>query len=276
MNGKEFDVAATEVILHEHTNELLPMTAVAKQVGLSTSHLRRKFKQSFGITPTDYHAAIRLDRAALLLVYTRKSIMEVALECGYQDHAAFSRVFRRHFDMSPRTYRDTLRVTMGATKVAAKDARPVQVVEKEEASYFLVMRAFGEEQGSEESIRRHLLDLCPRGTKECILEPVCFVYDDPRITPEHRIRKDIGYRMAKRETWNPPLPLRWLCVEPGREIQTTLNCWDEFESVFQHMALGWALTHGEQIKVDHSRILYNDGKRDANGEPVMTLSIPLE
>ena len=138
------------------------------------------------------------------------------------------------------------------------------------------MRSFGNEQGSDESIRRHLLDLCPHGTRESILEPVCFVYDDPRITPEHRTRKDVGYRMSRRETWNPPLPLRWLRVEAGREMHTTLTHWDQLESAFQHMALDWALTHGEQIKVDHSRITFHDGQKDANGESAMTLTIPLE
>ncbi|RKR06114.1 helix-turn-helix protein [Kushneria sinocarnis] len=274
MDCREFDVAATEVILHEHTNELMPMTMVARQVGLSTSHLRRKFKQSFGVTPTDYHATIRLDRAAMLLIYTRKSIMEVALECGYQDHAAFSRVFRRHFDLSPRAYREQMRNTLSALP-RVPDATPHVEVRENEEEYYLVIRDFGDSGLSEESLRQHLLTLCPQRAKESILESVCFLYDDPRVTPAHRVRKDIGYRMARRETWHPPLPLRWVTVPAGRCMSTRLNSWKDYEAAFQHMALNWAMMNDEQVRVDHSRVLYREGRRDA-GLSSMELLVPVE
>lgn len=274
MDSREFDVAATEVILHEHTNILMPMTLVAQQVGLSCSHLRRKFKQSFGVTPTDYHAAIRLDRAAMLLIYTRKSIMEVALECGYQDHAAFSRVFRRHFGSSPRGYRESMRMEIATNGLVRDDATPVNVVEHDE-EYFLVMRSFGDDKNSEESLRQMLLSMCPQHAKESIVESVCFYYDDPNITPTHRMRKDVGYRMTRRATWNPPLPLRWVTVPAGRSMSATLGSEKDREQCFKHMAIRWAQEHNEQIRVDHSRVIYHEGMRDA-GMKSLELRVPLD
>lgn len=274
MDSREFDVAATEVILHEHTNVLMPMTLVAQQVGLSCSHLRRKFKQSFGVTPTDYHAAIRLDRAAMLLIYTRKSIMEVALECGYQDHAAFSRVFRRHFGSSPRGYRESMRLEIGASGLVCDDATPVTVVDHEE-EYYLVMRSFGDDKYSEESLRQMLLTLCPQHAKASIVESVCFHYDDPSITPAHRRRKDVGYRMTRRATWNPPLPLRWVTVPAGRSLSAIIESDKDRERCFRHMSIRWAQAYNEQIRVDHSRVIYHEGKRDA-GMKSLELRVPLD
>jgi AraC-like DNA-binding protein len=44
--------------------------------------------------------------ASRALVFTRQSMAEVALGCGFSDQSHFTREFRRHFGRTPRDYRE--------------------------------------------------------------------------------------------------------------------------------------------------------------------------
>lgn len=46
-----------------------------------------------------------MDRAAAALISSQASILDIALECGFESHEPFCRAFRRRFRMSPSTYR---------------------------------------------------------------------------------------------------------------------------------------------------------------------------
>jgi AraC family transcriptional regulator len=51
-----------------------------------------------------------VDRAAAALISSKASILEIALECGFESHEAFCRAFRRRFRMSPSAYRKSVRM----------------------------------------------------------------------------------------------------------------------------------------------------------------------
>ena len=58
-----------------------------------------------GETPKRFTLRLRLERAAVMLLVGRESILDIALACGFQSHEAFTRSFRERFGMSPRAYR---------------------------------------------------------------------------------------------------------------------------------------------------------------------------
>ncbi|HEY3823869.1 MAG TPA: AraC family transcriptional regulator [Bryobacteraceae bacterium] len=88
-----------------HREEDLSLTALAERAGLSTFHLHRLFLAAAGETPKQFTLRLRLERAALLLLRNEESVLNVALECGFESHEAFSRAFRRHYGTTPRQYR---------------------------------------------------------------------------------------------------------------------------------------------------------------------------
>jgi effector-binding domain-containing protein len=49
---------------------------------------------------------LRLDRAAAMLLLRDDSVLEVALECGFQSHEVFCRTFRKRYGMTPSAYRE--------------------------------------------------------------------------------------------------------------------------------------------------------------------------
>ena len=88
-----------------HFDEDVSLTALAARAGLSTFHLHRVFSATVGETPKQFTLRLRLDRAALLLLVGKDSVLNVALSCGFQSHEAFCRAFRRRFGINPRAYR---------------------------------------------------------------------------------------------------------------------------------------------------------------------------
>jgi AraC-like DNA-binding protein len=55
-----------------------------------------------------YLSRWRLQLAARLLQTTHKSVLEVALDAGYESEAAFNRAFKREFGLPPGQYRKKL------------------------------------------------------------------------------------------------------------------------------------------------------------------------
>lgn len=64
-----------------------------------------RFTRLLGETPLAYVARCRLQLGARLLETTDDSVLQVALQAGYGSEAAFSRAFRREFDLPPARYR---------------------------------------------------------------------------------------------------------------------------------------------------------------------------
>jgi len=88
-----------------HLDEDLSLEALAGQAGLSAFHLHRVFSAAAGETPKQFTLRLRLARASAMLLTTSDSVLDIALECGFQSHEAFCRAFRRRFRMTPSVYR---------------------------------------------------------------------------------------------------------------------------------------------------------------------------
>ena len=78
---------------------------LAKQARMPNHRFARTMKLVFGLTPTQYISKGRLSRASNLLLQTEKSISEIAQLCGYFDHSAFSRAFKKATGSSPLAFR---------------------------------------------------------------------------------------------------------------------------------------------------------------------------
>lgn len=99
------------VLVHIQANldEDLSLDAVAKRAGLSSFHFHRLFRSVIGETLKQYTQRLRLERAANRLVIHDTTILDVALDSGFQSHETFSRSFQRRFHVTPRDYRQWAR-----------------------------------------------------------------------------------------------------------------------------------------------------------------------
>jgi len=89
-----------------HLDEDLSLDALAREAGLSAFHLHRVFSSAAGETPKEYTMRLRVGRAAVMLLTSDDSVLDVALACGFQSHEVFCRTFRRRFGITPSAYRE--------------------------------------------------------------------------------------------------------------------------------------------------------------------------
>jgi AraC-like DNA-binding protein len=98
-------IAKARKFIHAHLDQPLPLGLVARQAGLSASHFCRLFKNSAGLTLTDYVNRCRIDWARRELLKPEARISEIAFMVGYQSLSQFNRSFSRIVGVSPTIYR---------------------------------------------------------------------------------------------------------------------------------------------------------------------------
>lgn len=79
----------------------------ADRLCISEAYLNEAVKKSTGMTPKQWIVATVILEAKRLLRSTSLSVKEVAHEIGIEDHAYFSRLFRKNTDMTPLEFRNT-------------------------------------------------------------------------------------------------------------------------------------------------------------------------
>jgi AraC family transcriptional regulator len=71
----------------------------------SEAHFSRSFKRSFGLPPHAFVTRRRLELAVRLMLETDTGLSDIALRCGFADHAHFCKHFRQSTGNSPGAWR---------------------------------------------------------------------------------------------------------------------------------------------------------------------------
>jgi len=79
---------------------------LARDVGISPRHFKRRFKKATGELPLKYLQRVRIEAAKHQLETTKTPIDRITWEVGYKDVSSFSRLFKQYTDISPRAYRE--------------------------------------------------------------------------------------------------------------------------------------------------------------------------
>jgi transcriptional regulator GlxA family with amidase domain len=83
----------------------LSLTKAAQVCGLEKTYFCRFFHAQTGMTFSEWHRRLRIERAKSLLREKRRSVAEVASAVGYHSIKTFQRHFRRCEQMSPAQYK---------------------------------------------------------------------------------------------------------------------------------------------------------------------------
>ncbi|QGP79830.1 GlxA family transcriptional regulator [Sphingobium sp. CAP-1] len=78
---------------------------MAAQAALEERTFQRRFKAATAMTPIEYVQHLRVARAREHLEFTKRSIDQIAWSVGYEDAAAFRKLFHRLVGLSPGDYR---------------------------------------------------------------------------------------------------------------------------------------------------------------------------
>ncbi|MFD0893602.1 AraC family transcriptional regulator [Luteolibacter ambystomatis] len=98
-------LAAAVDLLHCHHAEPLTISDLAKRAGLSGSQFERLFRKAFATSPRQYLLCIRVESACRLLVETGETVASIAQQCGFYDHAHFTKAFVKEKGVTPSRFR---------------------------------------------------------------------------------------------------------------------------------------------------------------------------
>jgi two-component system response regulator YesN len=86
------------------------METVCDEMGISVSYLSLLFKKEKQSTFVKHLTSIRLEKAKELLSLTSDKIIDIAGKCGYNEVYYFSHSFKKYTGVSPKKYREDLKV----------------------------------------------------------------------------------------------------------------------------------------------------------------------
>ncbi len=96
--------------INENLNLEIDIRTLADISGYSYDHFRHLFKENTGLSPKDYIAEKRVEKAKVLLDSTDTYVSDVASACGYSELSNFSLFFKKRTGESPNTYRQKHRI----------------------------------------------------------------------------------------------------------------------------------------------------------------------
>ncbi len=98
-------VSLTKRYAEENFSRGICLREIAVTHQMNEKYIGRIFKQEMGQSFHEYCMALRLQKAEKLLVQYDGKIIDIAMECGFNNISYFNRVFQREYHMSPTEYR---------------------------------------------------------------------------------------------------------------------------------------------------------------------------
>lgn len=90
--------------IEEHYAEPISLKDLADTVSCNGQYLCRFFKEITGSSPIQYLIAYRIERACTLLSDTTMSVLEIGMECGFDNTSYFIRKFRQLKGCTPKQF----------------------------------------------------------------------------------------------------------------------------------------------------------------------------
>lgn len=205
-NGYRQRMLRALVYLEKRLDEPVGLEELAREAHFSPYHFHRIFTGMVGESVQAHIRRLKLERAAGMLVQTSRPVTDIALEAGYEAHAAFCRAFRALFSESPSSYRQSGRARLAAGSGPASPQAAGRAKErlarnqgedfmKASIEFFprtkvVFVRHVGPYKDCGEAWRK----VCAYAARKGYFRPDALVvglcHDDPEVTPPERIRYD--------------------------------------------------------------------------------------
>lgn len=108
-------IQKAKAFIEDNQSENIRLAQVASAVNTSAFYFCKMFKQSTGMTFTDYLARVRVEKVKNLLLNPHVRVSEAAFQVGFQSLSQFNRVFRKVTGESPTAYRERTMASSLAT-----------------------------------------------------------------------------------------------------------------------------------------------------------------
>lgn len=108
LHNENIIISRTLQYIADHVYDKLSVELVAKEVGVSTSHLTALFRRQMSISPGEYIRRVKLEESKSLIREGKHNLSQIAALLNYSTIHHFSRQFKDNFGISPSEYAKTL------------------------------------------------------------------------------------------------------------------------------------------------------------------------
>ncbi len=278
--------------IQEHLDEALDLEELAQVACFSSFHFHRVFAAMTGETIADHVRRLRLERAAMELRSGAKQVIQVALDAGYEAHAAFTRAFKAAYGVSPAEFRratgpiailaapsgvhfrpgvplttfNTNHITTKVMKVITRKIKPMRV-------------AYLRHVGPYEDTKQTWFDLTARLSAEKQIRKrsvyIGIGHDDPSVTPAAELRYDACITMDGDYKPKKPVELQTIA---GGDYAVAKNCpVGKIKDAFQFLYGKWLARSSRQLRPAPAFIVFVDAyKGVAPGKWRVDIYMPLQ
>lgn len=95
-----------EDLLHARFRTPVSLSELAGVATMSSYHFLRRFEEYYGVTPHRFLTRLRLSHARRLLAQGKRTVKEVAYECGYRSVPSFIHLCVREWGRTPAEFQD--------------------------------------------------------------------------------------------------------------------------------------------------------------------------
>ena len=294
----------------------LSLENLASVAGFSRFHFHRIFRAMVGETLNSFIQRVRLEKAARLLENPKKSVTEIAFDCGFSGSATFARAFKEMYNMNASQWRVEGRAqdrknrktkskngqtiskdrkdweisscyiddqTHNLTwRIEMKNKEQIRVEVKEMPEFNVAyVRHIGPYKGNSdlfESLFSKLMTWAgPRGLLRFPETKVLSVYhDDPKITDEDKLRTSACITIPK----DTPVDgeIGKMTIPGGKFAVASFEILsEEFEAAWDMLMGGWMPESGYQ---PDDRLCYelsrNNPKEHPEGKHVVDICVPVK
>ncbi|MBU3099495.1 MULTISPECIES: GH39 family glycosyl hydrolase [Clostridium] len=109
-SGKDYKQRRMSEILKyidENYDSQVSLSSLSKEMHISPQYISKFFKNNLGIGFVDYINKLRITKSLNDLLGSKKNIIDIAIDHGFNDHKSYSRVFKTIFGITPTEYRST-------------------------------------------------------------------------------------------------------------------------------------------------------------------------
>ena len=211
--------------VNNNLNRSISLEELASVAFFSPFHFHRIFVAVTGETVNNFTNRIRNEKAARLLKFSKKSVSEISVECGFSSTSTLSRLFKQYFGISPSEYRKGGKIKnskirkdlfpvnkyhCNMTEEELKSKFPVEIRQLPERriAYIRVMDAF-----REGVVLNVFADMVEWAKKVNLFHSETIFgmsMDDPDVTPKEKYRYEVCITIPKKFE-----------IDPESFIQTT-------------------------------------------------------
>lgn len=188
----------------KHLDEELSLAQLSAEACLSKFHFHRIFTAFTGLSLQQYIRWLRLKRAAhQLIIEQDRSILDIAINAGFESHEAFSRAFKKQCGMSPSEFRceQSWQLWSKAPYCLPEQGESTMNIEMREINE--IRLAMIEHRGDPKYVAQSVNTLIawakaqPMNLKPKSGDSFAFGYDDPRVVTPDEFRMDLGVRIPE-------------------------------------------------------------------------------